>query len=118
MQPPRPLVRGPRIDEPWGFVHLCGECGREPAELRAEGDGISCARHQSPGGDPSVPLEQASREAWPDLTTAQRFDRVGTAIVVLRAVSVGAWYFSREGLGWAWALWDAAVRARGGGGSC
>ncbi len=111
----RPWPRAPKMGEPWGFVYLCGVCLAEPPALLYEGGGILCGRHVFALENRAIPLEAAAAEAWPDLTTEQRFNRVGTAIVVLHALAMGAWYFSREGLGWAWSLWEAAVRidARG-----
>ena len=113
MRPQRPWSRGPRIDEPWGFVYLCGLCGKEPGALLVQGGGIVCGEHLQMRTDEAIPLEAAAQEAWPDLTRELHFNRVGTALVVLHALAVGAWYFSREGLSWAWVLWEAAVRIRG-----
>lgn len=113
----RPWPRAPKIDEPWGFVFLCGVCRSEPPALLFEGGGILCGLHVFPLENRAIPLKAAAEEAWPDLTTEERFNRVGTAIVVLHALAAGAWYFSREGLQWAWSLWEAAdridARARG-----
>ncbi len=115
MSTPIPPMRSrpPRIDEPWGFVYLCRVCREKPGALLAQGDGIVCAEHLVASSENAVPLEAAALAAWSDLTKAQHFDRVGTALVVLHALASGAWYFSREGLAWAWALWDAASRIRG-----
>ena len=114
VSPERP--RAPRIDEPWGRVYLCENCGASPAALLAQGDGIVCAEHTRMAPEDAVPFEAAAVVAWPDLTKEQHFNRVGTALVVLAALAAGAWYFSRDGLSWAWDLWEAAVgtRARAG----
>lgn len=114
MSAPSPRSRAPRIDEPWGFVYLCRSCRETPAALLAQGDGIVCAEHIVASPENAVPLEAAALAAWPNLTKEQHYNRVGTALVVLHALAVGAWYFSREGLAWAWALWEAAVTIRGG----
>lgn len=105
--------RAPRIDEPWGHVYPCRTCGANPAGLLAQAGSIVCAEHIDMSPESAVPLEAAALAAWPDLTKEQHFDRVGTALVVLVALASGAWYFSREGLTWAWDLWEAAVRIRG-----
>lgn len=111
--PSPPLgARAPKLDEPWGHVYLCGTCGANPAALLAQAGSIVCAEHLGMAPDSAVPLEAAAVAAWPDLTREQHYNRVGTALVVLVALAAGAWYFSREGLTWAWELWAAAVRIR------
>ncbi len=109
MWPSTPWNPAPKIDEPWGFVNLCGTCSNKPAELRSSGEGISCKKHDPLDDDLVVQLEDAAAAAWPQLTIEERYDRVGDAVGALRSARARGVCFP-EHMKWAWELWNAAVR--------
>lgn len=111
MWPDYAWIHAPSIEEPWGFVYLCGACANEPSSLRWDEDGFLCGRHEPGPEDLAIPLEDAAQEAWPRLKRREQFSQIGFAARTLLAIASGSLYLP-VGLAWAKELWAAAVRIR------